>query len=130
MTAPLLALMAYQVVGNVLHDWFGAGMLVLFIVHNILNYKWYASFFKGKYKPQRVFSVMVNIAVLAVMLCLGYSGISDVTKCFRFPPHRQGNGACAFYAPCWVILGLCPYEPAFGTALGNDHRDVPQAHKN
>ena len=84
MTALLLALMAYQVVGDALHEWLGAGMLVLFIVHNILNYKWYAGLFKGKYKPLRVFSVIVNIAVLAAMLCLGYSGIVMSRKVFAF----------------------------------------------
>lgn len=84
MTALLLALMAYQVVGDVLHEWFGAGMLVLFIVHNILNYKWYANLFKGKYKPQRVFSAMVNVAVLAAMLSIGYSGIVMSRNVFAF----------------------------------------------
>ncbi|MDE7362505.1 MAG: DUF4405 domain-containing protein [Oscillospiraceae bacterium] len=90
MTVLLLALMAYQVVGDVLHEWFGTGMLVLFIVHNILNYKWYASLFKGKYKPQRVFSVLVNIAVLAAMLSLGYSGIVMSRNVFAFL--HIGNG--------------------------------------
>ncbi|MDE6728170.1 MAG: DUF4405 domain-containing protein [Oscillospiraceae bacterium] len=84
MTALLIALMAYQIIGDVLHEWFGTGMLVLFIVHNILNYKWYASLFKGKYKPQRVFSVIVNIAVLTAMLCLGYSGIVMSRNVFAF----------------------------------------------
>ena len=37
MTALLLCLMAYQITGQALHEWFGAGMLVLLNAHNILN---------------------------------------------------------------------------------------------
>lgn len=47
MTALLLCLMAYQVTGQKLHEWFGTGMLVLFLLHNILNIRWYGSLFKG-----------------------------------------------------------------------------------
>lgn len=36
MTVLLLLLMAYQITGQELHEWFGIGMLVLFLLHNIL----------------------------------------------------------------------------------------------
>lgn len=75
MTALLLCLMAYQVTGQKLHEWFGAGMLILFIVHNILNIRWYGNLFKGKYKWLRIVQTIVNVSVLISMLCLGYSGI-------------------------------------------------------
>lgn len=75
MTVLLLLLMAYQVTGQELHEWFGAGMLVLFLVHNILNRKWYSSLFKGKYRLLRVIQTIVNFSVLITMLCLGFSGI-------------------------------------------------------
>lgn len=44
MTVLLLGLMAYQITGQALHEWFGAGMLVLFIAHNLLNIRWYGNF--------------------------------------------------------------------------------------
>lgn len=75
MTVLLLCLMAYQITGQELHEWFGAGMLILFITHNILNIRWYGNLFKGKYKPLRIMQTIVNFSVLASMLCLGYSGI-------------------------------------------------------
>ena len=75
MTVLLLCLMAYQVTGQKLHEWFGAGMLILFIVHNILNIRWYGNLFKGKYKWLRIVQTIVNVSVLISMLCLGYSGI-------------------------------------------------------
>ncbi|MBR7070971.1 MAG: hypothetical protein IKI29_02255 [Clostridia bacterium] len=61
MTVLLLCLMAYQVTGEALHEWFGIGMTVLLIVHHILNRKWYAALFKGKYNAYRVITVIVNI---------------------------------------------------------------------
>ena len=49
MTVLLLCLMAYQVTGEVLHEWFGIGMTAVLILHHILNRKWYAALFKGRY---------------------------------------------------------------------------------
>ncbi len=75
MTALLLGLMGYQITGQLFHEWLGAGMLVLFIAHNILNIRWYGSLFKGKYRLPRIIQIIVNLSVLVSMLCLGYSGI-------------------------------------------------------
>lgn len=75
MTALLLLLMAYQVTGQMFHEWFGAGMLVLFLLHNILNTGWYKNLFKGKYRLLRIIQTIVNFSVLVTMLCLGFSGI-------------------------------------------------------
>lgn len=75
MTVLLLCLMAYQITGEALHEWFGAGMLLLFIAHHILNIRWYGNLFKGKYKSLRILQTIVNFSVLISMLCLGYSGI-------------------------------------------------------
>ena len=75
MTILLLLLMAFQITGQEFHEWFGAGMLILFLVHNILNFKWYKSLFKGRYSILRVMRMIVNFAVLLSMLCLAYSGI-------------------------------------------------------
>ena len=75
MTVLLLLLMAYQITGQELHEWFGAGELLLFLLHNILNMKWYGNLFKGKYRPSRIIQTIVNFGILITMLCLGFSGI-------------------------------------------------------
>lgn len=90
MTVLLLLLMAYQVVGEELHEWFGAAMLVLFITHNILNIKWYKNLFHGKYKPVRIFGTILNFAVLAAICSLGYSGIVMSRHLFAFLPINSG----------------------------------------
>ena len=48
MTLALLFLMGYHLWGEALHEWVGAGMLLLFIVHHILNEHWHKTLFKGK----------------------------------------------------------------------------------
>lgn len=75
MTVLLLLLMAYQVTGQKLHEWFGTGMLALFILHNILNIKWYGNLLKGRYTLPRIIQTVVNICVLGLMICLGFSGV-------------------------------------------------------
>lgn len=84
MTMLLLLLMAFQITGQEFHEWFGAGMLVLFLVHNILNFKWYRGLFKGKYNIVRVLQMIINLAVLFSMLCLAYSGIVMSRYVFDF----------------------------------------------
>lgn len=46
MTMLLLLLMAKQLTGEAAHEWMGVGMFILWIVHHILNFKWYAHIFK------------------------------------------------------------------------------------
>lgn len=75
MTVLLLCLMAYQITGQKLHEWFGTGMLLLFIAHNLLNIRWYGNLFKGKYKLLCIMQTIVNFSVLISMFCLGFSGI-------------------------------------------------------
>lgn len=40
MTAALLLMMSYSLVGERAHEWIGMGMFTLVIVHNILNRFW------------------------------------------------------------------------------------------
>lgn len=71
----LLGLMAYQITGQALHEWFGTGMLVLLVAHNVLNRRWYGSLYKGKYKLLRIVTTVINFCILIDALCLGFSGI-------------------------------------------------------
>lgn len=52
MSLLLLFLMAYQVTGGKYHEWLGAAMLVLFIVHNVLNFKWYKQLLRADIRQQ------------------------------------------------------------------------------
>lgn len=51
MTLGLLFLMGYQFWGDAAHEWAGAGMFLLFILHHILNRRWYRVLFRGNTPP-------------------------------------------------------------------------------
>ena len=76
MTVLLLCLMAYQVTGEVLHEWIGMGMTVLVIIHQILNRKWYSALFKGKYNPYRSITTVLNILLMAGFALTAFCGMS------------------------------------------------------
>lgn len=90
MTLALLFLMGYHLWGEILHEWVGAGMLVLFIAHHILNEKWHKTLFKGKYNAMRTVTLVIGFLVLASMLAQMYSGIVMSRYVFSFLPIHGG----------------------------------------
>ncbi len=76
MTVLLLLLMAYQVTGEVAHEWIGMGMTALVIIHQILNRRWYGGLFKGKYNPYRMLTTALNILLLASFALTAFCGMS------------------------------------------------------
>lgn len=53
MTALLVVLMAYPMTDQMIHEWTGAGMFLLFIIHHVLNRHWFQSLGGGKYSILR-----------------------------------------------------------------------------
>ncbi len=76
LTILLLFLTAYQVTGEMLHEWFGIAMTVLLIVHHVQNRKWYGALFKGKYNPYRITLTAVNTLLLLSIAMTALSGMS------------------------------------------------------
>lgn len=93
MSVSLLFLMAYQVTGEKAHEWLGMAMFVLIVAHNILNAKWYASIFRGRYDVLRVSRSLVNILLLMAMLATMVSGI--LLNSFVYPLSIAGTMATA-----------------------------------
>ncbi len=92
MTALLPCQMAYMLIGETAHEWMGTAMLVMFIVHNILNRKWYGNLFKGRYSAGRVLRIGVNFMVFLSMAGLMVSGIILSREVFAFLPLEGGLG--------------------------------------
>jgi hypothetical protein len=90
MTLALLFLMGYQFWANEAHEWVGACMLALFIVHNVLNVNWYRNLFRGKYTPMRVMGLCVNVFLLVAILAQMRSGITMSGHVFAFLPAKGG----------------------------------------
>ncbi len=87
MTVLFLFLMAYHITGNMRHEWVGMAVLGVFILHNIINGRWYLSLLKGKYSPVRILYMIINILFLASVISITASGIvisHDVFASFDF----------------------------------------------
>ena len=91
MTIGLLVLMGYHFWGDAAHEWVGAGMFVLFILHHVLNWSWWKGLFKGRYPALRVLQVIVDVLVLCAMLGLMVSGVILSRKVFAFLPIQGGT---------------------------------------
>lgn len=69
MTLLVLALMAYSVTRQMVHEWMGVGMLVLFLLHHGLNAAWLRSLTKGRYTPLRTLqSALVFLLFVSMVL--------------------------------------------------------------
>lgn len=90
MTIALLFVMGYQFWGDVAHEWIGALMVLMFIIHNALNFRWYKNLFRGKYTPIRILRLCVNALTFTSMAALGYSGIVMSRHVFAFLSIESG----------------------------------------
>ena len=90
MTLGLLFLMGYLFWGDAAHEWVGAGMFLLFLLHHILNGSWHRALFRGKYTPVRVLQLSVDLLVLLAMAGLMVSGVILSSHVFAFLPLRGG----------------------------------------
>ncbi|MCH5270934.1 MAG: DUF4405 domain-containing protein [Lachnospiraceae bacterium] len=91
MTAVLLLLMAYSLVGEALHEWLGIGLFVLFILHHVLNSAWSRNLFKGKYTPFRILQTVLVVLALGSMLGSMVSGIVLSRHALAFLPITGGR---------------------------------------
>ena len=113
MTALLLPLMAYSLVGEAAHEWLGLAIFVLLLVHHALNFHWYRGLAKRRWNPPRVFQTAVNFALLLMMLGLMASGIILSREVFVFLPVSGGTSfartlhmVCAYWGFCLMSLHI------------------------
>ncbi len=90
MTVLLIALMAYHITGNQLHEWLGTILFTLFILHHILNLNWYKAMFKSKYSAVRILLTVLNVLLFAAMVGMMISGIMLSREVFDFLNLRAG----------------------------------------
>ena len=90
MTILLLYQMAYMLTGESAHEWTGIAIFVLFILHHMLNWRWYRNFPKGKYTAVRILQTTVDFLVLFSMLGLIASSVIISREVFAFLPIEGG----------------------------------------
>lgn len=86
MTVLMLVAMAYHITGSTIHELVGAVLLVLFIVHNILNRRWYKTIIKGKYNIRSILRIAVNLLFLVSMVVVMISSAPISRDIFPFFP--------------------------------------------
>lgn len=77
-------LMTYSLLGEIAHEWLGIAMSALFILHHVLNRKWYGGLCKGRYSAVRILGTVTDFLLLADMIALPISGIMMSRHVFTF----------------------------------------------
>ncbi len=67
--------MSFHLLGVGTHKLIGLLAFLLFIVHNLLNRKWFKALFKGKYNSMRTLHTITNIITVLAMLGIMASGV-------------------------------------------------------
>lgn len=125
MTAALLLLMPYELIGTLPHEIIGTGMLLLFGIHHILNRKWTASVFKGRYTAMRSVQTAVILLMFLCILGSGVSGILLSKHLYTFLPDvafsslsRRVHMLCAYWGFVLMSLHLGFHWRRMVTAMG------------
>ena len=107
----LLLLMSYQVTGEAGHEWNGIVMTLLMILHQLLNRKWYATLFRGKYTPLRTVQTLVNAALIICFVLTALCGINMsvhavpfLSEFMRASLGRRLHLTLSHW--CFVLMGL------------------------
>lgn len=79
-----IILMGHHITENLIHEILGTTIFVLFIIHHILNYKYYKTIFKGKYTPKRRALLIIDLLLLISMICMIISAINISSDVFSF----------------------------------------------
>lgn len=84
MIISLFVLMSFQFTAQKNHEISGLVMLILFVLHNFMNYKWYLALGKGTYSLKRSILTITNIIFFIDMVVLIVSGIGISGYVFKF----------------------------------------------
>ena len=77
-------LMGHHITENLIHEILGTILFILFIVHHILNDRYYKTIFKGKYNFKRVFLLIIDLLLLISMIGMMISGVIISSDVFTF----------------------------------------------
>ncbi|MBR5401703.1 MAG: DUF4405 domain-containing protein, partial [Treponema sp.] len=97
----------------------GIALVILWVVHIVLNRRWYGALFKGQYKPYRIMQLIINCGVLICALFLMISGLLMAW----FIPSEWVGGALGFartthlLASHWYYIFMAFHIGLHGTML-------------
>ena len=120
MTLMLPMLMAYSLIGEKFHELVGTAMLALFIIHHILNGRWYKSIGKRKQNSAALFRTILNSILLVLTILQSLSGIVMSKYLYSF---LQIKGISAYAREVhlmiayWCYILCCIHAGTHLTAL-------------
>jgi hypothetical protein len=83
-----LAVIDYRIARKAPHEWLGITLAALFVVHNIINLKFYTSLFSGRYSARRIAATAVNLLLvldIAVIASIGLVQSKSVLSSLQLP---------------------------------------------
>ena len=86
MTVLLFCQMAYLLIGEAAHEWTGAALFVLFLLHHCLNWRWFPALWKGSWGALRAVQTAVDLLLVFDMLGLMASAVVISREVFDFLP--------------------------------------------
>jgi Domain of unknown function (DUF4405) len=89
MTVLMLLAMAYYITGNMVHEVVGVVVLLLFIVHNFLNRRWYKAILKGTHNVRRILQIGINLLFLGTMVLMMISAVLISSDLFPYIPIKN-----------------------------------------
>lgn len=92
MTLTLMILMGYIYTGDLAHEIFGTMMIVLWVVHSLLNRRWFPASVKGRYPAKRIFNTVINVLLILSVIGLIISSIMLSYYLFGFLGIEGGTG--------------------------------------
>jgi len=85
-----IVLLGHSFTGNPLHEVAGILFIVITIIHNIVNIKWYKAIKKGAYNRKRKIVTAVNFALVTDMTAIVVTGIINSRYLFHTGIHIAG----------------------------------------
>ena len=92
MTLTLLVQMGYMILGDLAHEIVGTVTIALWIAHNLLHRKWYASLFKSNYGVIRTVNTVINALLLVSVIGIIWSSLVLSSYVFSFLGLETGTG--------------------------------------
>jgi hypothetical protein len=92
MTVLLFICMSFQFVEQKNHEIFGTVLFVTFLLHHLLNARWYCRLGRGRYHPSRILITAVDFLLLANMIALMISGMRMSGYLFLWLPLEYSMG--------------------------------------
>ncbi len=110
--ALLLVALAYEWLGNTLHEIVGTSIFVLLVAHNYLNRRWYGGIHKGRRETRKTLTTAINLSLAIAMLAVLITSLMISRTVFSFLglegglTVRQVHAFAAYWGLVFVSIHL------------------------